>query len=184
MEGKRVINKKIKLIFILFFITSFNQNIFSYEWGMGYNSEGIAARVWWNNDIASDITLGGSNGGNYVTYMNCLLTPAIFVLSKTEQFIISAGIKLGTRIYFNISPDYIRYWEKENWGRFYKNEYKIFFMLPHIEMKMPFLSNLNISGHFGLLTTMRFDDNGNFKNVYFWLYGFEIFNFSVIYYFR
>jgi hypothetical protein len=169
---ERVNLKTIYLATIITFLFSFPLTAF--QWGVGYNNNGLTSRFWLTENLVSEISI------NFISYTNHSfittgIKPLSFKIYSDKNSWILLGISVTNNIYIKNNLNSIQFPST--------HDCYINLLLPEIEFKIPFVENLSIYTNVGFQCILSFDGNNSFKSVIFGFYGIGLNSLGIIYYF-
>lgn len=159
--------------------------------GGGFNNGAPTVRAWWNESLGSELSLSMNfyNDSNDYSYgeeitsarLTLTLTPVMWAFMRGEWGNMSLGAKLRATLAYN--DHFSNVWVSGMRHFFRVHEYAVLFMLPEIEINVPYLKGLCLIGALGFSVNWSYEDNGDYSAISFSLFGPSVASLGLVYYF-
>jgi hypothetical protein len=152
---------------------------------IGYYNSAPDLRLWWNDNIGSEISTGLSyndSQNNVVSAANLYITPVIWSVYSGQYGRINLSAKFEATLSFNDPMSNV--WDKSFRNFIRMHSYEIYFNLPEFEIKMPYVEGLSFIGSMGISTSWFYEDNGQYSNFNVNIFGPAVGNLGFVYYFK
>lgn len=151
--------------------------------GIGYNGGSPAFKVWWNDSFASELGVSWNYSKTdsppllprTQSSLTMTLAPLMWSFFRNEYGSLSTGIKF---------KNYINFYQGTSGSILTANDYSVLLALPEMEINIPWVDGLRITGMMSAAFTWAYDDrSGSFTGYTISFSGFSLASLGLMYYF-
>lgn len=172
-----------KIFALIIFVMTLCGSLYAADIGIGYNNQAPSIKVWWNESFGSELNISFNYSKQSEPYppastnynLIYTVTPLIWSFYRNQYGSLSIAARFRNYLVFRQTSSYTS---------LMANDYAVLLALPEMEINVPYVKDLRITGSLGLnFSWYNNDYTGKLSSYNLSFTGMSLANFGIFYYF-